>query len=135
MRVVIKIMEHLTFYDCACSAAAPHSREGGQSLDERLLASLVQDVWDKFCGQRRLLLDRQRHEAEAMWMLQHQQWTDRLKDLGEMGRKLIVSPSLPFSLFLSLSLIDNSSLPIPLSAGFTRQTNFPSIHVPKLFCS
>ena len=99
-------------YDCACTAAAPHSREGGQSLDERLLASLVQDVWDKFCGQRRLLLDRQRHEAEAMWMLQHQQWTDRLKDLGEMRRKLIVSPSLPFSLFLSLSLIDNSSLPI-----------------------
>ena len=66
---------------CILSARV-HSSEGEQSVDERLLASLVQDVWDKFCSQRSLLLTRQRHEAEAMWMLQHQQWTDRLRDLG-----------------------------------------------------
>ena len=58
-----------------------HYRPGG--VDDRLLASLVQDIWDKFCSQRTLMLTRQRHEAEAMWMLQHQQWTERLKDLGE----------------------------------------------------
>ena len=64
---------------------ALHRHNGGQSLavDERLLGSLVQDVWDKFCGQRALLLARQRHEAESLWLLQYQQWTDRLKDLGE----------------------------------------------------
>ena len=60
-----------------------HYRPG--AVDDRLLASLVQDVWDKFCSQRTLMLTRQRHEAEAMWMLQNQQWTERLKDLGEHG--------------------------------------------------
>ena len=55
-----------------------------------MLASLVQDVWDKFCGQRTILLTRQRHEAEAMWMLQHQQWTERLKDLGQSLLKPLI---------------------------------------------
>ena len=58
--------------------------EGGEvAVDERLLGSLVQDVWDKFSAQRSLLVVRQRHEAEGLWLLQHQQWTDRLKELGE----------------------------------------------------
>ena len=78
-------------YMCTCIHVF-HSRPGG--VDDRLLASLVQDVWDKFCSQRTLMLTRQRHEAEAMWMLQHQQWTERLKDLGEPGVYSSLSPSM-----------------------------------------
>ena len=63
-------------------ALAPCSHEG-DGVDERLLGSLVQDVWDKFCHQRALLLSRQRHEGEALWQLQLHQWGDRLKELGE----------------------------------------------------
>jgi len=54
----------------------------GHSLDHRLLAGLVQDVWDKFREQRMLLSRRQRREAEATWMLQQEQWRERLNDLG-----------------------------------------------------
>lgn len=57
---------------------------GGVTVDRRLLASLVQDVWDKFCNQRGVLLAREKHEAEALWLLQHQNWTDRLKEIGKM---------------------------------------------------
>ena len=52
------------------------------SLDERLLSALVQDVWDKFHELESSLVSRQRHEAEALWLLQRDQWTDRLTDLG-----------------------------------------------------
>ena len=54
----------------------------GHFLDHRLLAGLVQDVWDKFREQRMLLSRRQRREAEATWMLQQEQWRERLNDLG-----------------------------------------------------
>lgn len=59
-----------------------HSQKLGHSLDHRLLAGLVQDVWDKFREQRMSLLRRQRREAEATWMLQQEQWRERLNDLG-----------------------------------------------------
>lgn len=58
------------------------SQSLGHSLDHRLLAGLVQDVWDKFREQRMSLLRRQRREAEATWMLQQEQWRERLSDLG-----------------------------------------------------
>ena len=76
-------LSYMYMYPTCIHSLCSCSQDGGQSVDERLLSSLVQDVWDKFCNQRTLLLTRQRNEAEAMWMLQHQQWTDRLKDLGE----------------------------------------------------
>ena len=78
-----------------------HYRPGG--VDDRLLASLVQDVWDKFCSQRTLDVD------QAMWMLQHQQWTERLKcgccsiSNGLRDSKISVSPAF-IPLFPSLSM-------------------------------
>ena len=52
-------------------------------MDYRLLSGLVQDVWDKFQGLRFTLLSRQRHEAEALWLVQHVQWTERMDELGK----------------------------------------------------
>lgn len=51
-------------------------------MDCRLLSGLVQDVWDKFQELRFTLLSRQRHEAEALWVVQHLQWKDRMQELG-----------------------------------------------------
>ena len=55
----------------------------GGSLDQRLLAGLAQDVWDRMWQQRSVLLRRQEQEAEAVWLLQQQQWRERLRDVGE----------------------------------------------------
>ena len=39
-------------------------------------------MWDKFQELRFTLLSRQRHEAEALWVDQHLQWKDRMRELG-----------------------------------------------------
>ncbi len=52
------------------------------AVDEALLMALVQDVWDKFVQQRSMLQSRQRHESEALWLLQRDQWGGRTREIG-----------------------------------------------------
>ena len=69
----------------ACSPPVKH-KEGtipADPLDARLLAGLVQDVWDKFFQLKESLLARQRHEAEALWLVQQELWKQRLNELGK----------------------------------------------------
>ena len=61
---------------------SPTSKHPDPALDPRLLAGLVQDVWDKFYKLKLSLLTRQRHETEALWMVQLGQWVERLGELG-----------------------------------------------------
>ena len=44
----------------------------------------MQDVWDKFYELKLSLLSQQRHETEALWMVQLDQWMDRLAELGKI---------------------------------------------------
>ena len=52
-------------------------------LDVRLLALLIQDVWDKFFQLKESVQIRQRHEAEALWLVQQELWKQRQSELGE----------------------------------------------------
>ncbi len=54
------------------------------SVDEALLTALVQDVWDKFLQQRSMLLNRQRHEAQVLWLQQRDHWKSRAGELGKV---------------------------------------------------
>ena len=60
----------------------PSKEDSSRGLDPRLLASFVQDVWDKYLELRTCVLARQGHESEALWLLQLEQWKDRLQELG-----------------------------------------------------
>ena len=47
--------------------------------DEKLLASYVRDVWDRFDGCSKELLSRHRMEEETLWLNQAHQWREKLK--------------------------------------------------------
>jgi len=47
-----------------------------------MLTGLVQDVWDKFQDLYVSQQARQKHEAQALWVMQHLQWTQKIKELG-----------------------------------------------------
>ena len=62
------------------------NRESGvasDALDVRLLAGLIQDVWDKFFQLKESVQIRQRHETEALWLVQRELWKQRQSELGE----------------------------------------------------
>ena len=76
------------FSSISTHLASPTSKHSDTTLDTRLLAGLVQDVWDKFYKLKLSLLSRQRHETEALWMVQLGPWVDRLGDLGKEWERL-----------------------------------------------
>ena len=55
----------------------------GDTLDVRLLTGLIQDVWDKFFQLKESVQIRQRHETEALWLVQKELWKQRQNELGE----------------------------------------------------
>ena len=65
------------------SLSPPQEQKDGGHVNYRLLTGLVQDVWDKFQELRLHMLSRQQHEAECLWAVQHLQWTQKTKELGE----------------------------------------------------
>ena len=68
------------------SSPTDTSKENGTTrdpLDVRLLTGLVQDVWDKFFHLKESVLIRQKHETEALWLVQQELWRQRLSELGE----------------------------------------------------
>ena len=54
------------------------------TVDVRLLAGLIQDVWDKFFQLKESMYVRQRHETEALWIVQRELWKQRQIELGEI---------------------------------------------------
>ena len=82
------------------------SRESGvasDTLDVRLLAGLIQDVWDKFFQLKESVQIRQRHETEALWLVQRELWKQRQSELGEHCGEYLFLLVLSLSLSLSLS--------------------------------
>ena len=99
------------------------SRESGvasDALDVRLLAGLIQDVWDKFFQLKESVQIRQRHETEALWLVQRELWKQRQSELGKHHNEylsLSISQALclphpppPLSLSLICALIAQCSL-------------------------
>lgn len=62
--------------------SVPCSRRD-DAVDCKLLAGLVEDVWDRFQNARLIHSNRQRHEAETVWLMQRLQWKEKLQELGE----------------------------------------------------
>lgn len=85
------------FSSISTHLTSPTSKHSDATLDTRLLAGLVQDVWDKFYKLKLSVLSRQRHETEALWMVQLGQWVDRL---GELGKECEIMVTTRGSLFL-----------------------------------
>ena len=75
-----------------------NSSKSDPALDARLLAGLVQDVWDKFYELKLSLLSQQRHETEALWMVQLDQWMDRLAELGKILVSFTQNRMLPITI-------------------------------------
>ncbi len=74
------------------SILATPTRE--EELDVRLLSGLVQDVWDKFRQLKVSLVNRQRQEAEALWLLQREQWRSVGGDFPSTHVPLIIPGNL-----------------------------------------
>ena len=61
----------------------------GDSVDVRLLTGLVQDVWDKYIRLKESMQVRQRHEAEALWLVQQELWKQRQSELGKYTSEIV----------------------------------------------
>ena len=66
-----------------CLSYRSKKESSESAVDGRLLAGLVQDVWDKCHQQKLSLLSRQKHEAEALLVVQRAQWIDHLTKTGK----------------------------------------------------
>ena len=77
-----KIILHETLIICKYSCSP--SGEGDGPVDLRVLTGLVQDVWDKFQELHASMQNRHRNEAQALWAVQHLQWTQKIKELGKV---------------------------------------------------
>lgn len=53
-------------------------------LDPKLLAGLVQDVWDRFSNSTFILCNRQKNEREAIFCLQKMYWERKMGEIGKL---------------------------------------------------
>ena len=78
-------MAPISYYLFYFTVHSPTVKSNGLSngpVDVRLLSGLVQDVWDKFFQLKESMDLRQRHEAEALWLVQQELWRQYQNEMG-----------------------------------------------------
>ena len=111
------------------------SRESGDTLDVRLLAGLIQDVWDKFFQLKESVQIRQRHETEALWLVQRELWKQRQSELGEHRDSLSLYHTLIPSHSPSPPPSPSHSLVLSYSLSMIYYSSFENIHLQGCYTS